>query len=134
MNNRLKRIIPFPFALWTVIILNSIVIAFHFLVLFKIIPFDIVWGGKLKSAREMYLFESISIVINCLLIVVVLIKGEIMNLKIRVEIINIFLWIFVIVLALNTIANFASETNLEKFIAIPLTFVLAILCSRLALH
>jgi len=109
MNNILNQIIPFSSALWTVIILNGLVIAFHFLVLAEIIPYEIVWAGKLKSIEEMYLFESISIVINCLILFIVLIKGKINNIKIPLKIINTFLWIFMIVFALNTIGNLTSK-------------------------
>ena len=35
---------------------------FHLLILSQIIPFEIVWGGKLKTTEEMYVFESISAV------------------------------------------------------------------------
>ena len=134
MSNRLKKIIPFRFAVWAVIILNSVVIVFHLLVLLRIIPFEIVWAGKLKTVEEMYVFESISLIINCLIIVVVLIKAGIINLNISVKVINVFLWIIVVVFAMNTIGNLTAETSLETLIATPLTFILAILCLRLAIE
>ena len=48
---------------------------FHSTILIKIIPYEITWGGKLKNDAEMYLFESISILINLFLTYVLLIKG-----------------------------------------------------------
>ncbi len=39
-------------------------IFFHFLILLKIIPYDITWGGRLKSDEEMFVFETISIIVN----------------------------------------------------------------------
>jgi len=134
MGKILVKYISFPFALWTMIILNNIIILFHFLVLFQIIPFDIVWAGKLKSVEEMLVFESISIAINVLLMSMLLIKGELLKLNISKKLVNVILWIFVIVFALNTIGNLFSKTSLETFVATPLTLISAILCLRLILN
>jgi len=134
MGKILVKYISLPFALWTMIILNNIIILFHFVVLFQIIPFDIVWAGKLKSVEEMLVFESISIAINVLLMSMVLIKGELLKLNISKKLVNVILWIFVIVFALNTIGNLFSKTSLETFVATPLTLISAILCLRLILN
>ena len=37
---------------------------FHLGILLKIIPYEITWGGRLKDDAEMYVFETISILIN----------------------------------------------------------------------
>lgn len=134
MDKILIKYISFPFALWTMIVLNSIIILFHFLVLFQIVPFDIVWAGKLKSVEEMLVFESISIAINVILMFMLLIKGELLKVNISKNLVNAMLWIFVIVFALNTIGNLFSKTSLETFLATPLTLISAILCLRLILN
>jgi hypothetical protein len=134
MNNIIKRTISFNVAIWTAIILSCLIIIFHFFVLLQIIPFENVWAGKLKSIEEMYVYESISIVINCLLIIIVLVKGQIINLKISPKVINTVLWIFVILFSLNTLGNLTSKTNLETIIATPLTFIFALLCLRIVIN
>jgi len=134
MNSRIKNSIPFPLALWTVIILSTLVLVFHFLILLMVIPFELVWAGRLKSVEEMFVFESISIVANAMFIFVVLVKAEFISINIPIKIINTVLWIFVVLFALNTLGNLTSKTSLETFIATPLTFILAILCWRLAVH
>jgi hypothetical protein len=134
MSSIIKRIISFKVAIWIAIILSSLIIIFHFLVLLQIIPFENVWAGKLKSVEEMYVFESISIVVNCILILIILVKGQIINLKISPKVINTILWIFVILFSLNTLGNLASKTNLETFIATPLTFLFAFLCFRIVIN
>ena len=40
------------------------VILFHICIIIKIIPYNIAWGGRLTNDNEMYVFESISILIN----------------------------------------------------------------------
>lgn len=82
----------------------------------------------------MYVFESVSILINCLLIFIVLIKGSLIKSRIPIKIINGLLWFFVVLFALNTLGNLTSESNLETYIATPLTFILAILCWRIAIE
>ncbi len=37
-----------------------LVILFHSAILFKIIPYNIAWGGKLSNDTEMFVFEMIS--------------------------------------------------------------------------
>lgn len=110
-------------------IILSIVVAviiFHFSILFKIIPYEITWGGRLKTDSEMYVFEFISIVINLLLGTTLLIKGNYLKPIIRLSVVNVILWIFLILFGLNTIGNFFAETALEKSFSI-LTLALSIL-------
>jgi hypothetical protein len=134
MNNIFNRAISFKVAIWTVILLSGMIIIFHFLVLLKIIPFENVWAGKLKSVDEMYVYESISIVVNCLLILIILIKAQIINPTISPKVINTLLWIFVILFILNTLGNLTSKTSLETIVATPLTFIFALLCLRIVLN
>ena len=75
---------------------------FHLTILIKIIPYEITWGGKLKNDAEMYLFESISILINLFLTYVLLIKGEYVSKLISTKVVNIILWIFLFIFGLNT--------------------------------
>lgn len=131
MNNIFHRAISFKAAIWTVTLLSSVIILFHFLVLLQIIPFENVWAGKLKSVNEMYVYESISICVNCLLILIILVKGKMINLHISPKVINTLLWTFVVLFILNTLGNLTSKTSLETIIATPLTFIFTLLCLRI---
>ena len=117
-----------------VILLSSVTVIFHFLVLLEIISYENVWAGKLKSVDEMYVYEGFSIVVNCLLILIILVKGQIINPTISPKVINTLLWIFVILFILNTIGNLTSKTSLETIIATPLTFIFALLCLRIVIN
>ena len=110
-------------------IMLSIVVAvtvFHLSILFKIIPYEITWGGRLKTDSEMYVFELISIAINLLFGAIVLIKGNYIKQIIGLGVVNVILWIFFILFGLNTIGNLFAETILEKSLSI-LTLALSIL-------
>jgi hypothetical protein len=107
--------------------LLTAVLLFHILVLFRIIPYEIVWAGKLNSVNDMYTFESMSILINSILITTLLLKGEYLKLQIPEKIINGILWFFVILFALNTVGNLLAKTVFEKAVFAPLTLISSIL-------
>lgn len=94
------------------------VILFHICIIFKIIPYDIAWGGRLKNDAEMYVFEIISILINIFLSIVLLMKGDIVRFRFSDKVINVILWIFFVIFILNTIGNLFAQTFFEKFFAI----------------
>ena len=106
--------------------LIAIVMIFHLCILIKIIPYEITWGGRLQSDAEMYVFETISIVINLFLFFTLLSKGEYIKPRISPKAVNIILWIFLVIFGLNTIGNVFAETTLEKSFTV-LTLISAIL-------
>lgn len=126
--------IPFKVAISLFLILLSLVLIFHFLVILKIIPYNIVWAGKIENDAQMNLFESISILINFILLTAILVKGNILRLKINRIIIQVILYIFVVIFALNTVGNLFAKMSLETYIFTPLTFISAFLCLRIALE
>jgi hypothetical protein len=115
-----------------ILILFILIVIFHFLVIFGIVPFQNVWGGRLKTQEEMLKFEAFSIVLNLIFIAVVLVKAGFWKVKISPKIISLLLWIMTILFALNTIGNLFAVNDLEKYIATPITFILSILCFILA--
>ncbi|MCP9745214.1 hypothetical protein [Lacihabitans sp. CS3-21] len=115
-----------------ILILFILIVIFHFLVIFGIVPFQNVWGGRLKTQEEMLKFEAFSIVLNLIFIAVVLVKSGFWKVKISPKIISLLLWIMTILFALNTIGNLFAVNNLEKYIATPITFILSFLCFILA--
>ena len=102
--------------------LITLLTLFHLAILIKIIPYEITWGGRLKNDSEMYVFETISILINIFLGLVLLIKGERLPAFIPMKVINIILWVFLILFGLNTIGNVFAKTLFEKILAIVTLF------------
>jgi hypothetical protein len=91
---------------------------FHLLILVRIIPYEITWGGRLKTVEEMYVFEATSILINSFFIFILFQKGEYIRYFLGKKTVNLFLWIFFTIFALNTIGNVFAKTNFEKYFAI----------------
>jgi hypothetical protein len=115
-------------ALKLMIGLLSIVLVFHLCVLFEIISYKIVWAGKLNSKEEMYVFEAVSILINFFLIIVLCIKFQNIKKSETNRIINIIIWVFVFLFALNTLGNLFAENLIEQILGTLLTFISATLC------
>lgn len=92
-------------------------ILFHFLILIKIISFNLTWGGKLKTNEEMYVFESISICISVFFIYIHLQKGNMVKAIFAKRTVSIILWIFFALFCLNTIGNLLAESTFEKVFA-----------------
>ena len=109
------------------------VILFHLCIVLKIVPYTIAWGGRLTNDTEMYIFESISILINLFLCWILLMKGDYVKFKFSNTTISIFLWIFFGLFILNTIGNIFAKTNFEKLFAI-LTGFSAILIWNIVKH
>ena len=108
------------------IVVSVLVIIFHLLIFVRVVPYEITWGGRLKSIEEMYVFETFSILINSFFIFILLQKAEYIHSFMGKKIVTLILWIFFTIFVLNTIGNLFAETNFEKFFTI-LTLTNAIL-------
>ncbi len=129
----MKQLISVQTAAKVLLALLLVVIIFHLLVLTGIIPYTIVWGGRLDDAGQMRVFEIVSITVNVLIISVVAIRAGYWRVPVRMGVVRGVLWVFVALFALNTFGNLLAESMWEKVIFTPLTFILALLCWRLAL-
>lgn len=108
------------------LLLTLIMTAFHLGIIAKLIPYDVAWGGRLKTDNEMYTFEIISVLVNLSLISVLLIKGSYLKFQVNKNAVNIVLWGFFFLFSLNTIGNILANTTFEKLFSV-LTLILAIL-------
>jgi hypothetical protein len=102
----------------------SIVIFLHLLIILKIIPYRIAWGGRLQNDEQMYMFETLSIIINLFLSFILLMKGRYIHFHFTEKKLNILLWMFFMLFILNTVGNLFAQTNFEKLFAL-LTLVFA---------
>lgn len=126
--------IDFKLAINTMIIILISVLVFHLLILAEIVPYDIVWGGRLENKSQMRIFEIASITINLFMISVVAIKGGYIRAIIPEKITAVILWAIVVLFSLNTIGNILSNTLFETIVFTPVTFTSAILCYRIVIE
>ena len=107
-------------------------ILFHFSVLSGIVPYQIVWGGRLQNQSEMIQFELVSILLNFLMFAIVAIQARVIKLRVHPIVVKIALWLMVFIFVMNTIGNIISLNDLERYIFTPLTLLLAIFSFILA--
>lgn len=127
------KIFSKEFATNGLLFLLTLLVFFHLLILVQVIPYDIVWGSRLKSTSEMMQFEIPSILTNLLLLMVVAIKGNKIKLKVNSTILRVFLFAMFALFVLNTLGNLVSQNEFEKMVFPPITILMAILSLRLAL-
>ena len=106
--------------------LLSIVILFHLCVFFGIISYEVVWAGKLNSKEEMYVFETVSILLNVFLIIIFYVKLQNIKKSVKNRIVNIIIWVFVFLFALNTIGNIFAKSLIEQLLGTLLTSISSI--------
>lgn len=110
------------------IILFMLVIWYHFLVIFSILDYKNSWWWRLETKEQMYVFESISIFIFCLVSYFYWINLWYFtkNKKTQKFSKNI-MWLFFIIFFINTIWNLFAKEKLEMVIATPITFLLTLI-------
>jgi len=124
----------FSFSAYTLISLFCLISVFHVLVLLQIIPFTIVWGGRLKTESDMYVFETISLIINVCMLAVVLIKKEMIRLNMPPKMITVALWLMFLLFFINTLGNLTAIDPFEKIVFTPITMLLSLTSLILALE
>ena len=83
--------------------------------------------------RFMRLYESISLVLNLLMLFMVMAKGGLLHTGISKRVYAYFFGLMSLLFFLNTIGNFISKNDFERMIFTPLTLILSILFLRLSI-
>jgi len=81
----------------------------------------------------MYRFETFSIIINSLFVIVVLVQANYFTIDVPKKIITYILWLMAGLFLLNTLGNAISKNKLEQRLFTPVTILLAIFSLVLAL-
>jgi hypothetical protein len=114
------------------LILLGLFLLLHFIILLKVIPYNIIWAGRLKSDKEMYRFEIFSILINLLFVMLILVQAKFLKIDIPGKIMTYALWLMTGLFLLNTLGNLTSSNKLEQRLFTPITILLAVFSAILA--
>lgn len=90
----------------------------HLLIITQVIPFDIVWGGKITSVKTMYLMESIALLTMLFLGLVILMKNNIIKSVFTYKTSRKILLAFAGFFIINTLGNILATTLVERAQAI----------------
>lgn len=113
----------------------GLVLVFHLLVLLRVIPSDIVWGGRIQGVPENLLtLEIIALLITSFFMLIIAAKVGYLQAGKLSGAVNIGVWLIFAFLILNTLGNLASGVSFENLIAAPITIVLALCALRLAIE
>jgi hypothetical protein len=121
------------FAQYGLIIILSFFLVLHFMIFLKFIPYNIVWGGRLKSDTEMYRFEIVSILINLFFLFIILVQASILTIDFPKKTMTIILWFMTAMFVFNTFGNVKSKNKIEQIYFTPITIILTIFSIILAL-
>ncbi len=132
--NNMRQIISERIATIALLTIFSLTILFHILIIMGVIPFDIVWGGRLESREQMISFEITSIFLVIIMLATVAIYAGYLKIRINAMVIKAALWFMVVLFLINTIGNILSNNEMEKLIFTPVTLLLSLLCLRLAIE
>lgn len=133
MFDMIRSLISERLAVNSLLWIFSLVIVFHLLVLARIIPFEIVWGGRLKDVDQMIAFEVISLLLNIIMFTMVGLYAGLLKIRVNKWVITAALWMMVVLFFINTVGNIFSSNLTEKIIFTPVTVILCFLCFRLAI-
>ena len=113
----------------------GLLIIFHILVLLKVIPAEIVWGGQIQGVpSNLLILESIALLLTLVFILILAAKlGYVQAGKLSGAV-NLGVWLIFIYLSLNTLGNLASGVSVEKLLFAPVTILLALCALRLAIE
>lgn len=112
----------------------SLSILFHLLVIMKVIPSTIVWGGRVENQQELLKFESISIILNVFFLLILLMINTTIKVKVKPIVFRLVLWLMSALFILNTIGNLLAKSSIETMIFTPVTILLSIFSLYLALN
>ena len=105
---------------------------FHVLVVVGVVPYGMVWGGRLHDRSQMLAFEAVSLSITLLMLAAVAVQAGYVRIGVpRWAMTVVFSLMFLLFLA-NTAGNLVSKNELEKLLFTPLTLLLALLSLRVA--
>jgi hypothetical protein len=129
----MKTIITERFASIGLLTLLSLVAVFHLLILVNVIPYDMVWGGRVTDITQMRRLELIALAVHCIMLAVVAIKAGRIRVHVNPKLVTGVLWLMFGLFLFNTVANLASLNAIERFVFTPLTLLLSLFTLRLAL-
>ena len=113
----------------------GLLLIFHILVLLRLLPAEIVWGGQIQGVQaNLIILESIALVVTLLFMLIIAAKIGYVNAGKLSGAVNIGVWFFFVFLLLNTLGNLASGVAFENLVFAPVTILLALCALRLAIE
>ena len=130
----LKRFITEHAAIAAIASALAVFLILHVLIMLGALPFDMVWGGRLRTRADMLRLESFSLGFTVLLLVITGIRAGYIRIHIHPTVLRVAFGLMSLLFLLNTLGNATSQSRFEQLLFTPLTIILAICSMRLALY
>jgi hypothetical protein len=132
----MKKLISAKSAANVLLVAMGALAVFHVLVLAKVLPSDIVWGGRMGDAPDINLvvLETTALLVTLLFALIIAAKAGYVRLPKLRMVVHIGAWIVFAYFTLNIIGNLASSASVEKLVFSPISIVLSALALRLAIE
>ncbi|MCB9207511.1 MAG: hypothetical protein H6610_11180 [Ignavibacteriales bacterium] len=127
----MEDIISIELAGYILLITLGLLIIFHILIVVGKVPYNIVWAGKIKSKKELFLMESISLFISLMAVIIVGSKTKNLIFIEDQTIVNTGMWILLALFVFNTIGNLTAKNPIEKYGFGTLTILISFLVLRI---
>jgi hypothetical protein len=114
--------------------LLGLLFGFHLLVITGIVPYGIVWAGKIQNRQQLLRMESASLVILTLAVLLVLMRMGYLDWVDNPIILQGGMWLLFALFTLNTLGNMTAKSPFEKYGFGSLTILMAGCCLVLALY
>jgi hypothetical protein len=114
--------------------LLGLLFVFHLLVITGIVPYGIVWAGKIQNRQQLLRMESASLVILTLAVLLVLMRMGYLDWVDNPIILQGGMWLLFAFFTLNTLGNMTAKSPFEKYGFGSLTILMAGCCLVLALY
>jgi len=115
------------------LVVLGVFLFFHILVLARVIPSEIVWGGRIQERGRLVQMELVSIGALLFAAVVVALRLHSLTQEDPSVLAAVGIWVLVGLFALNTVGNLFAKTTFEKAVFTPVTLILTLLSLQLAL-
>jgi hypothetical protein len=135
MELRMKKLISAKLAGNILLVSFGLLTVFHVLVLLRVVPSNIVWGGQIGGLpNNLLTLEIVSLLMTVVFAMVIAAKTNYIKASKLKGVITIGVWIIFAYLILNTVGNLVSAVSFENLIFAPITLILAFLAFRLAIE
>ena len=113
----------------------GLLFVFHILVLLRVLPPDIVWGGQIQGVEaNLITLETIALLVTLLFMLIIAAKTGYIRAGKLSGAVNIGVWLIFAFMLLNTSGNLASGVSFENLVFAPITVLLAFCAFRLAIE
>ncbi len=112
---------------------QALALLYHALIVTGVVPYALVWGGRLTSVEQMYQFEAVSVSINLVMVALVLLRSPGLGKGLQTRFVRGLCAAFGVLFVLNTLGNLVAESAFEMIVFTPLTLLSSLCFFRLAL-